>query len=87
MKGSIFYRGPVRAIEAAVLRDGSMPARDFVESCRDSDQAKLFVLFKMLGDTGRIPNREKFKRIEGGDFFEFKSFQIRLPCFTLPGAA
>jgi hypothetical protein len=29
---------------------------------------------------------EKFKKIEGTvDLFEFKSFQIRIPCFFVPG--
>jgi hypothetical protein len=46
---------------------------------------KLLALFQMLGDQGEIWNREKFKKIEGTEFFEFKSFQIRMPCFFLPG--
>jgi hypothetical protein len=39
------------------------------------------VLFKRLGDEGRISNREKFKPIENTEFWEFKSFQIRMPCY------
>ena len=38
-------------------------------------------LFMWLGDHGWIKNDQKFKPIEGSDFFEFKSFQIRMPCY------
>lgn len=70
MQGSIFYAGPYYTIEAAVLEDGSMPARHFVESRVEGERAKLYALFRMLGETGRISNQEKFKKIEGTDFFE-----------------
>ncbi len=35
----------------------------------------------MLGDRGWINNDQKFKPIEGTKFFEFKDFQLRMPCF------
>ena len=38
-----------------------------------------------MGDHGRISNEEKFKKIEKTDFFEFKSHQIRMPCFFSAG--
>jgi hypothetical protein len=28
-----------------------------------------------------VTNREQFKKIEGEDFFEFKNFRIRMPCY------
>ena len=84
MDEHIFYEGPARVIEAAILQDGSMPARDFVESLSEADRAKVYALFRMLGDIGRITNSEKFKKTEGTEFWEFKSFQIRMPCFFLP---
>lgn len=40
----------------------------------------MMALFKRIGDTGKIHNREKFKHIADG-LFEFKSFQIRMICF------
>jgi hypothetical protein len=43
-------------------------------------------LFNKIGEQGRIANKEQFKRIEGTEFFEFKNFQIRMPCFFLPGS-
>ncbi len=44
-----------------------------------ADQAKLMRLFALLGDEGRITNPEKFGNLKEG-LFEFKSFQIRMPC-------
>ena len=32
-------------------------------------------------EEGKISNQEQFKKIEGEDFFEFKHFQIRMPCY------
>jgi hypothetical protein len=83
MQGPVFYPGHARVIEAAVLLDGSMPAKDFIDSLSDGDQAKLYALFRLLGDTGWIRNQEKFKKVEGTEFFEFKSFQVRMPCFFM----
>ena len=40
------------------------------------------MLFERLGNTGKIHNAEKFKKIEGSEsIWEFKSFQIRIFCF------
>lgn len=55
------------------------------EGLSDRDKARLLVLFERLGDHGVISNAEKFKKVEGSDFFEFKCFQVRALCFTLPG--
>lgn len=41
-------------------------------------------LFRVLGDTGRISNEEQFKKLQD-EFFEFKAFQLRLPCYHAPG--
>lgn len=39
-------------------------------------------LFEVMGQTGQIQNREKFKKLKDTDgLFTFKSFQIRMPCF------
>ena len=38
-------------------------------------------VIKRLADAGKVANREQFKKIEGEDFFEFKNFQIRMPCY------
>jgi hypothetical protein len=38
-----------------------------------------------MAQTGVIRDDRKFKRIEGTDLFEFKNFQIRMPCCYLAG--
>ena len=38
-------------------------------------------VIKRLSDEGKVTNREQFKKIEGEEFFEFKNFQIRMPCY------
>ncbi len=40
MEGRVFYNGYARVIEAAVLSDESMPAKDFLESLGEGEQAK-----------------------------------------------
>lgn len=77
----IEFRGRVVTIASIVLADGSNPAHEFLESLSEADRRKIDTLFERMGDTGRIDNREKFKKVEGSDgIFEFKSFQIRIPC-------
>jgi len=85
MRRPIAYSGYQFTIAYAVCLDQSKPAEEFYDSLADPDKAKLNKLFERLGDHGRISNEEKFKKIENSDFFEFKSFQIRMPCFFLPG--
>lgn len=76
----IAYRGVRFTIEYAIRNDGSAPARDFFDAAQIRWQAQLIVLFKLLGDTGQIRNREKFRQLAEG-FYEFKAFQIRMPCY------
>lgn len=72
--------GVQRTIEYAACADASSPARDFVEALGASDLAKVLNLFQRLADHGRIENGQKFKRLDG-PIWEFKSHQIRIPCF------
>lgn len=84
MDTNLVYTGVRFRIEFAVLVDGSMPAKTFFLEQMPQNQAKMMALFKRLGDAGVIKNHEHFKKLSG-DFFEFKSFQIRMPCYFLPG--
>lgn len=84
MKRIFAYKGSVVAVEFAVRTNGDSPGSIFFGELGVSDKAKLLKLFETLGDQGRIKNQEKFKHIEGaGNFFVFKSFQIRMLCFRL----
>jgi phage-related protein len=79
----IAYRGIRFTIEYAIHRDGSVPALDFFNLIETRWQARLMILFKLLGDTGQIRNPEQFRKFTDG-FFEFKAFQVRMPCYFRP---
>ncbi len=70
-------------IAYAVDDNGRSPGKQFFDALPVEDKAKLMRLFALLGDQGKINNPEKFRKLEG-DLFEFKSFQIRMPCRFLP---
>ncbi len=76
----LMTRGRLRIVECAVDARGQSPALEFVESLSDSDQDKVTNLFQRLANLGEIGNREKFKLLEG-KIWQFKSYQIRIPCF------
>ena len=63
------------------MADGSCPAGEFLDALKASDRRKFDVLFERMGDHGQIFNKEKFKKIEDTEgLFEFKSYQLRIPC-------
>jgi len=62
METFVFYPGPCFTVEAAMSANGESPARDFVEALSDGERAKILALFRLLGDTGRIKNVQKFKK-------------------------
>lgn len=70
---------------------GRFPAEEFYDSLSPEDQAKLLVLFRRLATTGRIDNREHFKKLgqraksEAQNFWEFKRFQLRFIGEFRPG--
>jgi phage-related protein len=72
--------GAMRTIEAAVCLDGNSPAQEFLDQLAEADQQKLAALFARMADHGVVTNEEKFKKLEGA-IWEFKSSQIRIPCF------
>lgn len=82
MPAAEFYRGTWGSIHLAVQRDGTSLADDFIQGLSDSDRIKLLALLKRAADMGpmNIHDGEKFKKLEG-TIFEFKVFQIRMPCF------
>ena len=72
------HRGKEFTIAFARLKNGLSPGADFFDALPLDDKAKLENLFRLLGDHGRIFNKEKLGRLDAG-LFEFKSFQIRMP--------
>jgi len=83
MEPVIAYRGSRFTVEFAIRIDGSVPGLEFFNQLQERWQARLLVLFKLLGDTGRINNKEQFRKFSG-EFFEFKAFQNRMPCYYRP---
>jgi len=81
MERPIAYEGAQLTVVYAVALNGSSPGLQYYEEQTPKNQARLNKLFQWLGDHGWIKNDQKFKPIEGTDFFEFKDFQIRMPCF------
>jgi hypothetical protein len=81
MRRPTAYSGTQFTIAYAVLLDQSSPGEVFYDGLEDGDKAKLNKLFERFGDHGKIVNEEKFKKIDKTEFFEFKSFKIRMPCF------
>jgi hypothetical protein len=84
VSNNIAHSGSQFTIEFAEVGDGSMPAKSFLDHQEPKFQARMYALFKRLGDSGRIANQEQFKKLTG-EFWEFKSFQIRMPCYFAPG--
>ena len=80
MTRPVAYRGGKLTVAYAVCADGSAPGRDFVRELPPPDRAKIERLFRLFAEGGLSFNDEKFKKL-AGDLFEFKSFQIRLPCY------
>ena len=78
------YAGSQFVVAYAICSDGGMPGLDFYNGLSPSDKAKVTALFQRLGEHGRIESREKFRKIDD-ELWEFKSFQIRMPCAYRPG--
>ncbi|GJM43214.1 MAG: hypothetical protein DHS20C21_00560 [Gemmatimonadota bacterium] len=76
-------QGQWGTVEWAKDHRGRMPAREFFVGLGPEDVAKVSALFRKLANTGKIRNREKFKKVDS--IWEFKSFRIRLLGDFRPG--
>ena len=54
--------------------------KDFVDSLEGSEKKKVFALIERTAEEGPPLNEEKFKKVEGEKFFEFKTRQARILC-------
>ena len=84
MANNVAYRGQQFTIVYAIRNDDSIPAQDFFEALDRQWQARFLTLYTRLGDTGRISNPEHFSKF-GNDFWEFKAFRYRMPCYHCEG--
>jgi hypothetical protein len=86
MQRPVACSGPIRTVVFAVGANGAAHGLSFFRNELDeTEQGKMHSLFNRMAQTGGIRDERKFKRIEGTDLFEFKSFQIRMPCYYLAG--
>ena len=72
--------GAIYVVEYAVRIDGSMPAKEWLESQTLKVQASFGVLFKRLCQDGRINNEEQFRRLHD-HVWEFKRNGHRILCY------
>ena len=54
--------------------------KDFVDRLEDSEKKKVLALIERTAEVGPPANEEKFKKVEGEEFFEFKTRQARILC-------
>ncbi|MBM4273456.1 MAG: type II toxin-antitoxin system RelE/ParE family toxin [Deltaproteobacteria bacterium] len=80
-KREVLYKGKFHTVELAVIANDRCPAKKFLNDLSKIDREKILRVIKRLAEEGKLTNPEQFKKIEGEDFFEFKSFQIRMPCY------
>lgn len=85
MQRPIACAGASITVVYAVCDNGTAPGNLFFLQLEEGDQAKMAALFSRMAQHGRISNEQKFKHIEGSEFFEFKSHQVRMLCYYLPG--
>lgn len=85
MERPLVHGGKILRIVFARQKDGLSPGEEFFDGLDDRDKVKLGVSFVKLADQGKIFNKQRFKKVEGTDFFEFKNHQIRMLCYFLPG--
>jgi hypothetical protein len=84
----IAAKGPAMTVAYAKDSQGRMPARDFLDqtSGRDApskvEKAGLLRLFQLMADSGKITNREQFRK-ERNEIFGFKKFQARIATFQI----
>ncbi len=76
----IAYSGDQFVIEWYCSDHGNCRALEYFEELNETQQDKLFYLFKRMGDFGKINNKKQF-RYEGDDIFAFKPQPDRFLCF------
>jgi Phage derived protein Gp49-like (DUF891) len=80
-KREVLHRGNFYTIELALTANGRCPGKKFMDGLSKPDREKILRIVRRLANEGKVTNRQQFKKIEGEEFFEFKNFQIRMPCY------
>jgi phage-related protein len=75
---TIYLIGEQFTVECAICLNGGCPSKEFLDSLDNANRAKIIKIITKFARDGKIWNKEQFKKIEGTDFWEFKSFQVRI---------
>ena len=85
MKNFVAYSGKNLTIEWFFDNNGKSLVAENFSKLSLPRKKKIFTLFRLLGDRGKIFNKEKFRN-EGNKIYAIKAFQDRLLCFFFEGA-
>jgi phage-related protein len=84
MKEFIAYEGEALTIEWFFDKNGKSEALDFFETLSNAQKLKTLMLFKRIGDFGKISDITKFRN-EGEKIFAFKPQPDRFLSFFFAG--
>jgi len=84
MKEFIAYEGETLTVEWFFDEKGKSEALDFFETLSKAQKRKALMLFKRIGDFGKISDITKFRN-EGGTIFAFKPQPDRFLSFFYAG--
>lgn len=71
MRETVAYEGPYFTIEWFYDENGESPALEYFNGMSDAQKRKVLMLFKRIGDSGKISDITKFRN-EGGKIYAFK---------------
>lgn len=80
----IAFEGEKFIIEWYFDSKGKSISLEYLESLEDEKQVRLFELMKLIGNTGIIKNKTKFRN-EGDKIYAFKPQPHRFLCFFFEG--
>ncbi len=84
MKEFIAYQGDTLTVEWFFDEKGNSDSLDYFESLSDTQKRKTLMLFKRMGDFGKISDITKFRN-EGDKIFAFKPQPERFLSFFYTG--
>ena len=84
MKEYVAYEGPCFTIEWFYNEQGVSQALEYFNVLNDAQKRKVLMLFKRIGDFGRISDITKFRN-EGDKIFTFKPQSDRFLSFFYTG--
>lgn len=81
----VIYEGKIFTIEWYLDDAGKSQAKEYYNELSEDRKDRFFYLVKMLGDIGKIFNKQKFRN-EDDKIYAFKPQPDRFLCFFFEGA-